>query len=1051
MSEQDFFANITAQDNQALAEGLYEPKPPVLDHHSLIRHESPRMGPNYQAIETEGELSVALAGLRERMHPFLENHAPEVDSLRKVQELKRFSWRMETQQDQDSFTEQVIDGGGEWEDVAIPHYGGPQGVATAFYRTQVHFNASDLAIGSTFICFKGVDYKCHVYLNGAYVGSHEGFFAPFEFDVSKWAQEGGNTIVVRVDNDAICMTNRAWGEPGWEGDKIYGATGPGWDEPGQGWHHCPPGMGIYQDVCIEHRPSVFIQDLFVRPLPGQDAIEVWVEVYNTTRQAQYIEIGYAVHGRNFQQEGVIEGRYAPLVKHVPGVGDMVKPNDHKMMAMTCGPGVNYFKIKESFSNGRVWSLDEPWLYQLQARLLNLQGAVIDTAEQHFGMRSFHMDEVSIPKGKFFFNNEEIRLRGANTMGHLQQCVIKKDWDQLIDDILLAKLCNLNLFRMTQRPVQPEIYDYFDMLGILSQSDFPMFGSMRRNQFDEGIRQVREMERLLRSHPSCVVTSYMNEPFPNGDSKPHRNLDFEEQRAWYDMADLVVRQANPDRVIKAVDGDYDPPSPGISDRHCYNLWYGNHGIDFGKFHRGYWQVSKRDWLHGCGEYGVEALDSRDVMEAHYPEEWMAARDDDGNWLPDPIPKNQTYKFHHLWYETPRGGVDAWVSKSQSFQGFALRHIVETFRRDNDCNTCAVHLFIDAFPSGWMKTIMDVHRKPKDGYFAVREAFAPIAVSLRVDRFSCYAGEIVAIEAWLANDTNLSPTDYTLHYQVEDASGNLVASGGGDAVIEPCQANYQGDISLEVPATIEARTKLSVTLVLIDHNGQAIHQCQQSLIVFPQPRLNALTVFSAGCKEDGEAAKIQKFLGAKSVDSISEADTLIVDDVDTFEQQKTAILDAVNNGSLLVLLSLPVGVHQIADSKIEIEKTGMCERHFVSRDTKHPVVSQLEENDVRFWYNDDLGYISPFCRTYITPHPSLQPILTTGTGNSGFGGPDEWSPVLAAGEMAHGAGRIRICQLELGNRINCNSPAGILAAALVSRQSMHLEAQPASDARHKCVAG
>lgn len=54
----------------------------------------------------------------------------------------------------------------------------------------------------------------------------------------------------------------------------------------------------------------------------------------------------------------------------------------------------------------------------------------------------------------YLNGEQIRLRGANTMGHLQQCVIKGDTAQLIDDILLAKLCNMNYLRLTQRPVQP---------------------------------------------------------------------------------------------------------------------------------------------------------------------------------------------------------------------------------------------------------------------------------------------------------------------------------------------------------------------------------------------------------------------------------------------------------------------------------------------------------------------------------------------------------------------------------------------------------------------
>ncbi|MCP5535739.1 MAG: glycoside hydrolase family 2 [Akkermansiaceae bacterium] len=1026
----DFFADLTSQDKQVITEGLYEPQPPELDHHVLERHASPVAAPEFNTITDEAGLKQALKSLREKMRGFLINHAPLLDPTRKVQELGEFDWRMETAADQSDFTGQVIQGGGEWEKVTIPHYGGPQGVATAFYRTTVEFSAADLSLGSTFICFKGVDYKAHVYVNGACVGSHEGFFAPFEFDISKWAVEGGNTIVVRVDNDAICMSNKPWGKPDWEGDKIYGATGPGWDDSSGGWCHCPPGMGLYQDVCIEHRPSLFLHDLYVRPMPDRQSIEIWVEVYNTTPLPIKAGIAYAVHGRNFKQDAVLEGRYVPTTKKIPGFGDMVKPDDHKEMRLFCGSGVNYFKIRETIRDARVWSMDEPWLYQLQASLVTDDGAVVDTKEQHFGIRSFRSDEENVPKGRMFFNDEEIRLRGANTMGHMQQCVINKNWEQLIDDVLLAKLCNLNFFRMTQRPVQPEIYDHFDMLGILSQSDFPMFGCLRRNQFDEALRQAREMERLLRSHPSCVIISYMNEPFPNGDSKPHRNLDFEEQRAWYAMADTVVRQANPDRVIKAVDGDYDPPSPGIADRHCYNLWYGNHGIDFGKFHRGYWQVSKTDWYHGCGEFGVEALDSVEVMRQHYPAEWMTARDAEGHWLPDPIPYNQTYKFHHLWYETPRGGIDAWVEKSHAFQGYALRHMVEAFRRDNDCVTCAVHLFIDAFPSGWMKTIMDVHRKPKAGYFALREALAPLAVSLRTDRFSGYAGESMAIEAWLSNDGHHCPADYRLHYQIEDASGNLIASGGAAASIKPCRALYQGDVQVEIPSSISGREKLCVTLTLVDGNGGAVHRCQQSLLVFPRPNLEKLSGYCGGTANRGEAARVLKNLGAAVTDTLAAADVTVIDDMAVYDDQRQDLLAAVENGGLLVLLSPPPGVYQIGSAELEIVPTGMCERHFASRDTGHPIVSQLGENDLRFWHDEDAGYITPFFRTCILPNDDMQPVLTSGTGGSGFGGPDEWTPVVVAGEISHGSGCIRICQLDLGNRINTNGAAGVLAASLLT---------------------
>ncbi len=74
-------------------------------------------------------------------------------------------------------------------------------------------------------------------------------------------------------------------------------------------------------------------------------------------------------------------------------------------------------------------------------------------QKHFGMRKFVSDETTTPKGKFFFNNKPFIMRGANEMGHLQQCVMNGDFNQLIDDILIAKICHMNYYRLTQRPVQ----------------------------------------------------------------------------------------------------------------------------------------------------------------------------------------------------------------------------------------------------------------------------------------------------------------------------------------------------------------------------------------------------------------------------------------------------------------------------------------------------------------------------------------------------------------------------------------------------------------------
>ena len=44
------------------------------------------------------------------------------------------------------------------------------------------------------LSFLGVDYFADVWLNGYFLGSHEGFFNQFELDASRWIRAGERTF-----------------------------------------------------------------------------------------------------------------------------------------------------------------------------------------------------------------------------------------------------------------------------------------------------------------------------------------------------------------------------------------------------------------------------------------------------------------------------------------------------------------------------------------------------------------------------------------------------------------------------------------------------------------------------------------------------------------------------------------------------------------------------------------------------------------------------------------------------------------------------------------
>src|SRR5690606_2245219 len=111
--------------------------------------------------------------------------------------LTTFNWRVETPEDLTDFSA-TLKGEGEWGKVNIPHFGPPLGRAVTYYFKEIYLTKEDFAKGRLFICFKGVDYKASVFVNGRLCGTHEGFFAPFEFEISTIARPGKNALLVKV-------------------------------------------------------------------------------------------------------------------------------------------------------------------------------------------------------------------------------------------------------------------------------------------------------------------------------------------------------------------------------------------------------------------------------------------------------------------------------------------------------------------------------------------------------------------------------------------------------------------------------------------------------------------------------------------------------------------------------------------------------------------------------------------------------------------------------------------------------------------------------------
>lgn len=109
---------------------------------------------------------------------------------------------------------------------------------TVWYRKIFNYNKDTLK--RLFLHFGAVNYLADVYLNGIRLGSHEGGFTPFQFELTSLVKQGRNSIVVKVNNQRV----------------KDGIPGLGYD-----WFNYG---GITRDVNLIETPKTFIEDYFIQ-------------------------------------------------------------------------------------------------------------------------------------------------------------------------------------------------------------------------------------------------------------------------------------------------------------------------------------------------------------------------------------------------------------------------------------------------------------------------------------------------------------------------------------------------------------------------------------------------------------------------------------------------------------------------------------------------------------------------------------------------------------------------------------------------------------------
>jgi beta-glucuronidase len=132
---------------------------------------------------------------------------------------------------------------------------------TIWYRKQFNYTVK---LGKRiFLHFGAVNYLADVYFNKELIGSHEGGFTPFQFELTDKIKDGLNTVIVKVNNNRL----------------YNGVPGPGYDWLNYG--------GITREVALIEINPTFIEDYHIQLSNGSvNKVAGWVKLNGATSKQQ---------------------------------------------------------------------------------------------------------------------------------------------------------------------------------------------------------------------------------------------------------------------------------------------------------------------------------------------------------------------------------------------------------------------------------------------------------------------------------------------------------------------------------------------------------------------------------------------------------------------------------------------------------------------------------------------------------------------------------------------------------------------------------------------
>ena len=371
-----------------------------------------------------------------------------------------------------------------WEKVTVPHcfsvdprfqfYTG-----TAWYRRTFPLQAS--AGKRVILHIDAAYYETTVWINNQKVGTHEGGYTPFHFDITDYLKTSSgalNAIAISVNNNT------------WKTTTIPGAKDNNLPESFPGWLNYG---GLIRPIYLTAEPEVYVENTKIEAVPDQNAgplakgtstLKVKTRIRNAGQQAVTPKLSFRV-----MQNG--------------------KPIAVTWKLTTASVAANQTAVLEAetvlkAADVKLWSIDQPTLYDLQVI------AATDTVQTHFGIR-----KVEVRNAQLLLNGQPIRVAGGNrVVDYTGLGSLEPDW--LVEkDMRLMKEAGMELHRLTHYTPSETVYDWADRNGMLIISEAGNWQLTPRQMDNDTMRtkfrqQFREMAERDWNHPSVIAYSVGNE-------------------------------------------------------------------------------------------------------------------------------------------------------------------------------------------------------------------------------------------------------------------------------------------------------------------------------------------------------------------------------------------------------------------------------------------------------------------------------------------------------------------------------------------------------------